>query len=515
MRAVLYCRVSTVEQTLNLSLPTQEKACREYAGRHGYAVDRVFVDRGESAKSTDRPEFQAMLAHCRAQKGKLQAVIVYGLSRFSRNNADHHAIAALLRGYGIALRSVTEPIDDSPAGRFMEAIIAGMAQFDNDLRSDRTKVGMRAATERGRWAWQAPIGYRTGSRAAGEPSLVPVPDLAEAIRDAFVNLAQSDRSVTDLCAELHARGVRGRSGRPIAIQTVHRLLRNPAYCGRLVSAGLGVDRAGDWTPLVDASLWHRAQLRLRESEPDATARTTAHPDFPLRRFLYCATCDRPMTGGWSTGRSKRYAYYQCRRQCHAAPTRTVEDAYRRYLATMLPDAEYLELVRRDVLKEWRDIADTRQRERTGLEATATRIRSQIRLLEDAYIFEKAIDKHTFETRRDDCREQLARTESALAAHVVDLLQVEATLADAEYAIANALALWDRAASTDRRQRLQWLLFPDGMVWTGSEVLNRGSRCACYEIQPIGDRKSQWASPACAVLNHLPDFGEAWRAFLAA
>jgi DNA invertase Pin-like site-specific DNA recombinase len=30
MRAVIYCRVSSLEQTKNLSLTTQEKACREY-----------------------------------------------------------------------------------------------------------------------------------------------------------------------------------------------------------------------------------------------------------------------------------------------------------------------------------------------------------------------------------------------------------------------------------------------------------------------------------------------------
>src|SRR5690242_2374968 len=134
LRAVLYCRVSTVEQTQNLSLQTQESACRTYASREGYEVAAVFVDRGESAKTADRPGFQRMLAFCRKGKGTPHAVIVYGLSRFSRNNADHHAIAALLRGQGIALRSVTEPIDDSAAGRFMEAVIAGMAQFDNDLR---------------------------------------------------------------------------------------------------------------------------------------------------------------------------------------------------------------------------------------------------------------------------------------------------------------------------------------------------------------------------------------------
>jgi hypothetical protein len=48
---------AAVEQTKNLSLPTQEKACREYCARNGYDVDQVFIDAGESAKSTDRPEF--------------------------------------------------------------------------------------------------------------------------------------------------------------------------------------------------------------------------------------------------------------------------------------------------------------------------------------------------------------------------------------------------------------------------------------------------------------------------
>ena len=105
MRAAIYCRVSTLEQTQNLSLETQEKACRAYCLANGYDVDRVFIDAGESAKTTDRPEFTALLSHCRQQKGRLHAVIVYSLTRFSRNSADHDAITTLLRGLGIALRS--------------------------------------------------------------------------------------------------------------------------------------------------------------------------------------------------------------------------------------------------------------------------------------------------------------------------------------------------------------------------------------------------------------------------
>ena len=68
MRAVIYCRVSSQEQVANLSLPTQEKYCREYCQRQGYSVDTVFIERGESARSIERPVFREMLAYCRKRK---------------------------------------------------------------------------------------------------------------------------------------------------------------------------------------------------------------------------------------------------------------------------------------------------------------------------------------------------------------------------------------------------------------------------------------------------------------
>ena len=59
-RAVIYCRVSTKEQTKNLSLPTQLKACREFCHRQSFEVAAVFEDAGESAKTVDRREFQKL-----------------------------------------------------------------------------------------------------------------------------------------------------------------------------------------------------------------------------------------------------------------------------------------------------------------------------------------------------------------------------------------------------------------------------------------------------------------------
>jgi site-specific DNA recombinase len=70
---VIYCRVSTKEQAqTNLSLPVQKKVCVEYCEREGLDVDKLFMERGESAKTIDRPEFQKLLSYCRQNKGRVQ-----------------------------------------------------------------------------------------------------------------------------------------------------------------------------------------------------------------------------------------------------------------------------------------------------------------------------------------------------------------------------------------------------------------------------------------------------------
>jgi len=111
--AVIYVRVSTKEQTENLSLPTQLRACEEYCRRHGYDILERFHEEGESAKTTDRSQLQALLKYCRTHKGKVHFVVVYNLTRFAREKYDHFALRAHLNSLGISLRSATEPIDDT------------------------------------------------------------------------------------------------------------------------------------------------------------------------------------------------------------------------------------------------------------------------------------------------------------------------------------------------------------------------------------------------------------------
>src|SRR2546427_7214025 len=185
MKAAIYCRVSTKEQTKNLSLPTQRRACEEYCQRHSLEVGRGFVEEGESAKTTERPEFQKLLAFCREHKGEVQHVIVYSINRFARNSYDHAIVGAFLKQFGVTLRSVTEPISEDSTGKLMQNMLAAIAQFDNDVRAERTIAGMKAALERGRWTFDPPLGYRRAQDAMGGPTIAPDPDCGPLVRKAF------------------------------------------------------------------------------------------------------------------------------------------------------------------------------------------------------------------------------------------------------------------------------------------------------------------------------------------
>lgn len=73
--AVLYVRVSTDEQANQVqNLPTQERKCTDRCKRDGLTIDKTFTD-AESARTAERPQFQAMLDYCRKHKGKITHVV--------------------------------------------------------------------------------------------------------------------------------------------------------------------------------------------------------------------------------------------------------------------------------------------------------------------------------------------------------------------------------------------------------------------------------------------------------
>ncbi len=492
-RAVIYCRVSTKEQTQNLSLATQLKACREYCQRGGLEVAREFEDAGESAKTVDRPAFQELLAFCRAHKGRVDVVVVYNVTRFARNAHDHAVIRALLHCLGVSLRSVVEPIGDDPVGKLTENMLAAIAQFDNDQKADRTKAGMRAALARGRWTWAAPVGYFNGNPRAGEASLVEDPERAPLVRQAF-QLVRSGRTPSEARRIVTNLGLTTRKGRPLSAQTFGAVLRNPLYAGTVNAPGLEIESiAGDFTALISPELFRQVQAALGRGGQPLTRRLDSS-DFPLRRFVVCDRCDTPLTGSSPKGRSKTYPYYHCRK-CRGVSIRreALESQFLELLDALSPRSEFMALFRAIVLDVWRSHRASATALREGLEARVAALRQREAVLEEAYLYQQKVDRPTYERQRDQLRESVALATIELQDATLDEIDVEGVLGFAEHVLANASRLW-ADANLELKQRLQRVLFPEGLRLKDGRLGTAASCLAFMQLRPFDARQEGLASP---------------------
>ena len=157
-------------------------------------------------------------------------VVVFNLTRFARDKYDHFALRSLLQSLGVSLRSATEPIDDTSTGKLMEGVLAAFAQFDNDCRSVRTRAGMKAALELGRWVFLAPLGYLNAPRAIAK-SLMPDPERAPIVRRVFEAYATGRFTKQQVLDQARAWGLTNRRSRPLTSQAIGMLLRNRLYAG--------------------------------------------------------------------------------------------------------------------------------------------------------------------------------------------------------------------------------------------------------------------------------------------
>jgi len=312
-------RVSTEEQCDNYSLETQEDICKKEAERRKYQIEEIFREEGRSAKTIDgRPSLIKLLEYCRKHKKDINAVIVYRLDRISRQTADYLAIRKKLAESEIQLISASEPTGDSPTEKFIETMLAGFAQMDNDVRSERTKNGMKARLLAGLSTGYVPLGYinKNGYAVKDEQSF-------EKMKKGWEIMAGGTKTLNEMADILNEMGLRGGSPSSkkykLRPQTLNRIFRNKFYVGKVVSKKYDIEVQGQHTPMISEEMFYRVQAILdgrntRISSPIARRRKD-NPDFPLRRIIKCSKCGSSFTGAKSKGKNKRYAYYFCPNRC--------------------------------------------------------------------------------------------------------------------------------------------------------------------------------------------------------
>jgi site-specific DNA recombinase len=308
--AVIYTRVSSKDQIDGYSLDMQARTCQEYACRLGYEALRIFEERGESAKTADRTELQAMRKYVADNASLLKAVIVYKVDRLARNALDHGLLRAYFTKYGVRLLSATENLDDTSTGKFAETVLAACAELDNSVRADRAKSGMKDAVRAGRYVWPAPIGYRNNN--GGLPSIIPdSPATVELVRKAWT-LVASGTPAYEARDQLVKEGLRNHGGGVPSAHAFRAMLTCETYVGYINAFGMRVQ--GDFEPLVDAELFRTVERILNppKGSPSRSYKR-ANPDFPLRGTILCPHCGAPLTASWSRGHGGKYGYYRCMR----------------------------------------------------------------------------------------------------------------------------------------------------------------------------------------------------------
>ena len=323
-RAVLYCRVSTKEQVEEgNSLVTQERICREYASKNGYDIAEVFIEQGESAKTADRTELKKLKAFCSDKKNGVAIVIVYKLDRISRNTDDYSQIRLFLKHYGVEIKSTSEHFENTPVGRFLENTMANIAQFDNDIRTERSIGGMKEAMCEGRYVWMAPVGY-DNVKVAGKSTIAINPISGPLVQKMFALVASNSRPIDEIGKEITKEGLVNKSGKPFCKAYFYYLLTNKLYTGWILK--FGEKHRGTFEPLISEDLFEQVQRVLKHKGVKHAQHLTDNPDFSLRRFVKNVE-GRKLTGSWSKGRNKKYPFYHFPGKGRCYPRDAFEDSF--------------------------------------------------------------------------------------------------------------------------------------------------------------------------------------------
>ncbi len=166
-----------------------------FAERGGYDVVGVFKETASGAAANRAARNRVLDL---AQARQLDAILVSELSRWGRSTQDLLDTLNRLAGWKVsvvAMNGMTFELD-TPHGRMLATMLAGIAQFERDLLSERVKSGLAAARARGK-----KLGRQPGQRPKSDklaPKVLQAIEDGRSYRWIARDLGISKNTVTDI-----------------------------------------------------------------------------------------------------------------------------------------------------------------------------------------------------------------------------------------------------------------------------------------------------------------------------
>lgn len=498
-KALIYCRVSTKEQVKEgNSLATQERICREYAIKHGFEVAGVFVDQGESAKTTDRPEWKNLIRFCTTKKNGVRAIIAYKIDRISRNVDDYSKIRVLLKNYGIEIRSTSENFENTPIGRFMENLMSNVSQFDNDVRTERCVGGMKEAMRMGRYVWKAPFGY-DNVRSIGEKATIAPNDKATTVSNVFDEVAKMQKSPFTVYNEVKDK-LRQSKGGDMSFEQFRKMLRNKVYAGWIIK--FGETHRGAYPAIVSDEIFNQVQRILAGKQRSNRIYITDREEFPLRRFIKNPTGIK-LTGSWSKGEYKRYPYYLFRMHGRSYKTQALHALFK----DLLDSYSYIPLDLTKLKQKLRQKVtakiNTGKQEANKLAADIVELKQKQSLLIDKGLI-GVIQDDILKEKIDELQVQICH-KTALQASLSNCFNetdFHDVVRKASLLLKSPSEIWEKAP-IKWKIRIQEFYFPQGLIFDG-EKLQTPEICCLFKVKSSFSRQESTKVDLSKKISNGPD-----------
>jgi site-specific DNA recombinase len=321
LRCAVYTRKSTeegLEQAFN-SLDAQREAAEAYIASQQHegwrCLPQRYDDGGYTGANMDRPALQRLLADMAA--GHIDVAVVYKVDRLSRSLLDFAKIMEAFDKHRIAFVSITQQFSTATSmGRLILNVLLSFAQFEREIISERTRDKIAATRRKGKWSGGTPIlGYDVDLRIT---KLVINEAEAAQVRAIF-ELYLRRQVLRAVVEELHQRGWvnkrwrtrngNARGGRPFTKTSLHLLLTNVLYAGKIKHKG--AVHPGEQPAIVAEALWQEVQDLLRAHSQNKGSLFRNRFGAVLKGLLHCLPCGCAMTPTHASSGTKRYRYYLC------------------------------------------------------------------------------------------------------------------------------------------------------------------------------------------------------------
>ena len=328
IRAVAYARFSTDGQREE-SIEAQIRAIKGFAEHNGYALQKIYSDRGISGTTDNRPQFLKMIDD--AKKGGIDAIIVHKLDRFARNRADSAIYRQELSKHNVKLISVLENFDDSPESIILQSVIEGYNEYySKNLRREVMKGLMENALTCRHTGGIPCLGYDVDKDTL---KYVINPFEAEAVKLIFKMYIEG-AGYGQIIAELNRRGYKTKRGLDFGKNSLYEILRNEKYSGVYTyNKSVHPDENGKFNrhkskndddiiridggvpQIISKEDFERAQIKMSDRKR-RTASFKAKQEYLLSGKIVCGECGSRYAGNSRKPREGKplYISYNCVRK---------------------------------------------------------------------------------------------------------------------------------------------------------------------------------------------------------